>query len=62
MMASMENIKVGDVVQLKSGGPLMTVAKLRPAEDEVKCYYFHNVPGSILQVDNFPLEVLKVVQ
>lgn len=62
MMASMESIKVGDVVQLKSGGPLMTVAKLRSAGDEALCYYFHNAPGSMLQFDSFPIETLKFVR
>ncbi|NBH74742.1 YodC family protein [Rodentibacter pneumotropicus] len=35
----MEEIKVGDTVQLKSGGPVMTVISER-TDDEVLCKWF----------------------
>jgi len=36
----MTDIKVGDVVQLKSGGPMMTVEWIDTEEDEVECIRF----------------------
>lgn len=37
-MASDQDLKPGDVVQLKSGSPLMTVASVR--DDDVVCSWF----------------------
>ena len=62
----MSEIKPGDVVQLKSGGPKMTVGN--PAQDrhssvptpEVHtCYWFI---GSDLRTDPFHIDSLKVVK
>jgi uncharacterized protein YodC (DUF2158 family) len=52
----MANIKPGDVVQLKSGGPLMTVEKI--VGDSAKCDWFdekHKQCGGI-----FPLHSLVI--
>lgn len=53
--------KIGDVVRLKSGGPLMTCGapfKSAPAEAEVYCYWF--VEGE-LKRQPFPAWTLDVV-
>lgn len=52
-------IKEGDVVQLRSGGPLLTVAKLYPNSDNgpsAKCIWF--VEGE-LKSDSFVQATLK---
>ena len=52
--------KVGDVVQLKSGGPKMTVTYVNPSEGKVFCDWF--VPGGLgqgVQHGNFPPEALE---
>jgi len=36
----MAQFKIGDIVQLKSGGPAMTVAKIRDADKEYRCAWF----------------------
>lgn len=36
----MNQWKIGDVVQLKSGGPLMTVAENGYSEGSVLCFWF----------------------
>jgi uncharacterized protein YodC (DUF2158 family) len=50
----MRAIKAGDCVELKSGGPLMTVAKIEGPE--VTCVWFAN--GG-LEEEVFPLVTLK---
>lgn len=53
-------IKEGDVVQLNSGGPLLTVARLFPESDNgpsAKCIWF--VEGE-LKSDHFVQATLKV--
>ena len=37
----MNAFKVGDVVQLKSGGPLMTIAEVR-GDEQCRCSWFLN--------------------
>ena len=37
----MEDVKVGDVVQLNSGGPLMTVVEVK--DDSIRVYWFPDV-------------------
>jgi uncharacterized protein YodC (DUF2158 family) len=46
--------KTGDVVQLKSGGPLMTVAEVNG--DDVDCRWF---VGNEEKSSSFPSEMLK---
>jgi len=36
----MDTVKVGSVVQLKSGGPYMTVLEI--SDDKLKCIWFTN--------------------
>lgn len=53
-------IKAGVVVQLKSGGPHMTVSNLREwqGRTEANCDWFD---GTKMQYGSFPLTSLKVV-
>jgi uncharacterized protein YodC (DUF2158 family) len=55
-----EQIKVGDVVQLKSGGPKMTVDKLHEwqGRTEANCDWFE---GTKQQSGSFPLTSLNIV-
>lgn len=54
-------LKVGDVVVLKSGGPMMTVSdparKMSTSEAKVECAYFHE--GS-KKTEVFPADALKL--
>ena len=54
-------MKPGDIVQLKSGGPKMTVTEAREWNGEIRvwCSWFdeHNKPQS----DSFPMAALKQV-
>ncbi len=50
-------MKVGDVVQLKSGGPLMTVSDID--NDEVYCNWFDK--NNKLVENSFRLLQLKIV-
>lgn len=52
----MASFKVGDIVQLKSGGPQMTVADANLATGEVQCKWF---TGGKLNVGYFPPEALE---
>lgn len=47
--------KIGDVVQLKSGGPLMTVQKVRT--DEVDCMWFDG--NTLIKNMSFPMETVN---
>lgn len=38
----MNELKIGDVVKLKSGGPVMTVSNIDNLPDEVDCTWFFN--------------------
>ncbi len=53
-----EQFKSGDVVQLKSGGPKMTIAKLHEwqGQMEANCDWFE---GTKMQSGSFPLSSLK---
>ena len=35
-----DNLNAGDLVQLKSGGPKMTIERLMPSGDSFKCTWF----------------------
>jgi uncharacterized protein YodC (DUF2158 family) len=58
-----EEIKAGDVVQLKSGGPEMTVEKLEPwnGVQTAWCQWFDKGQG-LPQASRFPLTSLRVVE
>jgi uncharacterized protein YodC (DUF2158 family) len=57
-MAGAEKFKVGDLVQLKSGGPIMTVETVY-STDSVGCHWFagaklnsgHFDPGALLPAE-----------
>lgn len=51
-----ENLKIGDTVVLKSGGPIMTIKEIRDAGKEAKCVWF--VKEEIKE-HSFPVESLK---
>jgi uncharacterized protein YodC (DUF2158 family) len=55
----MENkIKIGDVVRLKSGGPVMTVTAID--KNEVTCKWFND--ANIIEISYFPEDALKLVK
>lgn len=49
---------IGVVVELKSGGPKMTIARYDEREDTFQCVWFLN---NIVQRDYFPTESLRPV-
>lgn len=51
----MISLKVGDVVQLKSGGPKMTVSKIDQDDNTYNCCWFN---GKKVEWADFPLEAL----
>jgi uncharacterized protein YodC (DUF2158 family) len=51
----MKDLEIGDVVQLRSGGPKMTVHSLI-SDGDVVCQWFE---GNEVHGENFPNEVLK---
>ena len=53
----MANVKVGDVVQLKSGGPKMTVQTVEP--NHIYCVWF---AGTEHKGASFSADALEVVQ
>jgi uncharacterized protein YodC (DUF2158 family) len=54
-----EQFKVGDIVQLKSGGPKMTVESIE-STGAAFCVWFDETPqGSLVKVHGFHPEVLK---
>lgn len=57
----MNKLDVGDVVQLKSGGPQMTVVEVGESSD-VKCMWFPDYKSESVREDHFPIDALKKVQ
>ena len=55
----MADINVGDVVQLKSGGPPMTVTEIGENNNEVYCEWFDKKGEP--QGRHFMIEALKVI-
>lgn len=55
---SNEEIKKGDIVQLKSGGPQMTVVLIN-SKDEAECFWF--LPDMKKRTDSFPIETLSKI-
>ena len=58
-MAENKTFKVGDIVQLKSGGPKMTVNDPGTVSDEIHCQWF---AGSKLDKGYFPKDSLVKVE
>jgi uncharacterized protein YodC (DUF2158 family) len=59
-MTNQATFKIGDIVQLKSGGPEMTVQTLPdPPGKSYKCQWF---AGKKLESGYFPLDSLKPVK
>jgi uncharacterized protein YodC (DUF2158 family) len=56
----MEELKVGDVVQLKSGGPSMTISKIL-IQNEVICKFFTSDHKEMISVQ-LPNETLKLIR
>lgn len=56
-MRVMAQFKVGDVVQLKSGGPGMTVSDIEA--DGVRCVWF---AGNENKIGHFPSSILKLYE
>ena len=54
----MEDLEIGDVVELSSGGPKMTVHSL-VSDGDVVCQWFE---GNEVHEENFPKEVLRSVE
>jgi uncharacterized protein YodC (DUF2158 family) len=54
----MDEIKAGDVVQLKSGGPNMTVLMVTKPTDIAYCEYMNN---GVKKAEDFSLVVLKKI-
>lgn len=54
----MPDIKPGDLVRLKSGGPAMTVTKL--ADDDAKCMWFES--NEFLRQETFPSVALVIYE
>ena len=53
--AAMEDFEIGDVVQLRSGGPKMTVHGL-VSDGDVVCQWFE---GNAVHEESFPKDALK---
>ena len=54
----MEDFEIGDVVELRSGGPKMTVHSL-VSDGDVVCQWFES---NEVHEENFPKEALKKVE
>ena len=57
-MAEQQQFKPGDVVQLKSGGPAMTVGG-KVAEDSVRCHWFD---GATAMTEIFPAAAIRLYE
>lgn len=55
----MISLKVGDVVQLKSGGPVMTVCKIVEDDNTYSCCWFN---GKKVESADFPADTLEAVK
>jgi uncharacterized protein YodC (DUF2158 family) len=52
--------KVGDVVQARGGGPIMTISLIDEADDSVQCFWFGTSNAHLL-TGVFPADALVVV-
>jgi len=57
---SAQQLAVGDTVELKSGGPTMTIVHLDEDLDQMECTWFASAGGS-LQRGRFPPIALRYV-
>ena len=57
-MAERQPFKPGDVVQLKSGGPAMTVGG-KVAEDSIRCHWFD---GATAKTEIFPTAAIQLYE
>jgi uncharacterized protein YodC (DUF2158 family) len=57
-MPEARDFKPGDVVQLKSGGPAMTVGG-RVAEDSIRCHWFD---GATAKTEIFPAATIRLYE
>lgn len=53
------NIQIGDVVQLKGGGPQMTVESLQSATGKLKCVWFDESKRMVGVFDPATLKKLR---
>lgn len=61
-MSQSSSFKVGDIVQLKSGGPEMTIQRTPEKEKGINSYYTCQwFAGKKLESGNFPADSLKPV-
>lgn len=51
--------KIGDIVILKSGGPIMTIADIDTDTNIVECYWFNNQNDR--QIEEFPIDTIKLI-
>jgi uncharacterized protein YodC (DUF2158 family) len=56
---STHKYEVGDLVQLKSGGPVMTVTGILPDGERVHCKWF---AGAKVETDTFATATLNTAQ
>lgn len=52
----MNEFKAGDVVRLKSGGPLMTVSGRKTNDGRIQCYYFAGAEAKDVHLEPQMLE------
>lgn len=52
------SLKIGDLVQLKSGGPVMTVTSTRQS-DAIQCSWFPTIESLNPSTTGFPPDSLK---
>ena len=57
-MAEQQPFKPGDVVQLKSGGPAMTVGG-KVAEDSIRCHWFDRATA---MTEIFPTAAIRLYE
>lgn len=59
MSDELETFEIGDTVQLKCGGPAMTVQEISLMTGEYQCVWFN---GNIKQQSSFDGDVLKIYE
>ena len=52
------NFKVGDLVRLKSGSPLMVVHRLLYDNQPIECIYFHEKEFKIIEIYKEALNII----
>jgi uncharacterized protein YodC (DUF2158 family) len=59
-MAEETTFEVGDLVQLRSGGPIMTVSWVQPGRDELTCHWFNDATAEFLTTRFVPATLAPV--